>query len=192
MNRHPAHQPGGRSGGALLALLLLLPALPGWSASPQELTGLSLEALMEMELPASGPSARFQVSATAVDSCDVTVTDLSFGSYDPLNPSPTDADSVVNVTCTVDTGYVIGLDAGTGLGATVDTRKLSNGNQVIDYSLYRDSGRTLVWGNTSDADTATGVGTGMPKETRVYGRIPPRQTVKRGVYIDIVTVSVMF
>lgn len=172
-------------------LWLLCPA-PGWSASPQDLTGLSLEALMEIELPASGPSAQFQVSATAVDSCDVTATDLSFGTYDPLNPSPTDADSVVTVTCTVDTGYVIGLDAGVGNGASTDTRKLSNGNQAIDYSLYRDSGRKLVWGNTGDADTAAGMGTGMPVETPVYGRIPPGQTVKRGVYIDTVTVSVMF
>lgn len=190
MNQHPAHQPGGRIGGALLTLLLLWPMAQGWSASPQDLTSLSLEALMEMDLPASGPSARFQVSATAVDSCDVTASDLSFGTYDPLNPSPTDADSLVTITCTVDTGYVIGLDAGTGIGATVDTRKLSNGNEVIDYSLYRDSGRKLVWGNTSD--TATGIGTGTPTETPVYGRIPPRQTVKRGVYNDTVTVSVMF
>ncbi|WP_275097805.1 spore coat U domain-containing protein [Sedimenticola hydrogenitrophicus] len=177
---------------SVLLLLQLLSAAEGRAATPQDLPALSLEALMEMDLPAGGPSARFQVSATAVDSCDVTATDLAFGTYDPLNPTPTDADSVVTVTCTVDTGYVIGLDAGVGNGASTDTRKLSQGDQVIDYSLYRDSGRMLVWGNTGEADTAAGIGTGAPVETPVYGRIPPRQTVKRGVYIDTVTVSVMF
>lgn len=176
----------------MLLALLLWPVAPGWSASPQDLTGLSLEALMEMDLPASGPSARFQVSATAVDSCDVAASDLSFGTYDPLNPSPTDGDSMVTVTCTVDTGYVIGLDAGIGLGATLNTRKLSSGNEVIDYSLYRDSGRTQVWGNSGEADTTSGIGTGTPTETPVYGRIFPGQTAKRGVYSDTVTVSVMF
>jgi spore coat protein U-like protein len=173
-------------------LLQLLSAAEGWTASPQELTALSLEALMEMDLPAGGPSARFQVSATAVDSCDVTASDLAFGTYDPLNPTPTDADSRVTVTCTVDTGYAIGLDAGIGSGATVATRKLSNDSDVIDYSLYRDSGRSLVWGYNSESDTATGVGTGMPAETPIYGRIPPKQPVKRGVYTDTVTVWIIF
>lgn len=177
---------------ALLALLIGLVTVAGGATAPQDLTSLSLEQLMEIELPANAPSARFQVSATAVDSCEVNATDLSFGTYDPLNPSPTDASSVVTVTCTVDSGYAIGLDAGIGSGATITTRRLMNGSSQLNYSLYRDGSHNLIWGNTGEDDIVTGVGTGAPNEFSVYGRIPPRQTVRRGVYNDTVTVWVSF
>lgn len=153
---------------------------------------MSLEELMNIELPASAPTARFQVSATAVDSCDVSATDLSFGTYDPLDPTPTDAISVVTVTCTVDSGYAIGLDAGIGSGATTTTRRLTNGSSLLDYSLYRDGARNQVWGNAGEDEVVTGIGTGAPTEYPVYGRIQPRQAVKRGVYSDTVTVWISF
>lgn len=175
-----------------LALLLMLAVGPVVAVSPQDLTGLSLEELMAVELPASAPSSRFQVSATAVDSCIVAATDLSFGRYNPLNLSPTDASSMVTVTCTVNSGFVIGLDAGIGNGATTNARRMSNGDSLIDYSLYRDSAHNLVWGNDEGTNTASGIGTGAPAEYPVYGRIPPRQTVQRGVYTDTVTVWVSF
>jgi len=176
----------------LLALVLATLPAAGADMTPQDLTSMSLEQLMNIELPANAPSARFQVSATAVDSCEVTASDLSFGTYDPLNPSPTDANSVVTITCTVDSGYAIGLDAGIGSGATVTTRRLSNGGSTLKYSLYRDNARNLVWGNSGEAEIVTGVGTGAPAEYQVYGRIPPRQSVRRGTYNDTVTVWVSF
>lgn len=180
-----------RYGSALALLIGLLsgstPAIPA-----QDLTELSLEELMDMELPASAPSARFQVSATAVNSCNLSATDLTFGNYDPLKASPTDASSLVTITCTAGSGYIIGLDAGIGQGATVETRRLANGEHQLNYSLYRDATRNLVWGNSPGTDTSAGVGTGMPIDYPVYGRIPQGQTVPRGVYTDTVTVSVSF
>ena len=176
----------------LLALLigLLSGATPALSA--QDLTELSLEELMDMELPASAPSARFQVSATAVDSCNLSATDLTFGNYDPLKASPADASSIVTITCTAGSGYIIGLDAGSGQGATIETRRLSNGDNQLNYSLYRDTSRNLVWGNSPGTDTTAGIGSGAPIDYPVYGQIPPGQTVPRGIYTDTVTVWVSF
>jgi len=175
------------------ALVLAAWAVAGvCRAAAPDLTTLSLEELMDVELPPLAATARFQVSATAVDSCVVTATDLTFGNYDALQPTPTDAESAVTVTCTLDSGYIVGLDAGVGIGATITTRKLSGADGTLDYSLYRDPGRALAWGHTAGADTLSGVGTGVPASHPVYGRIPPGQAVRRGMYVDIVTVSVNY
>jgi spore coat protein U-like protein len=171
-------------------------ALAAWAvagtcrAATPDLTELSLEELMDVELPPLATTARFKVSATAVDSCVVSATDLSFGTYDPLRPTATEASSEVTVTCTVDSGYTVGLDAGLGAGATVTLRRLTGADATLDYSLYRDAGRALVWGNTAGSDTVAGTGTGTPAIHTVYGRIPPGQAVRRGMYVDIITVSV--
>lgn len=175
-----------------LALLIGLLTAAAHAVASQDLTELSLEQLMDMELPSSAPSTRFQVSATAVNSCNLSATDLTFGNYDPLKVSPTDASSVVTVTCTPGSGYIIGLDAGTGEGATVDTRRMTNGDSLLDYSLYRDAARNLVWGNNPGSDTAAGIGTGTPIDYTAYGRIPQGQAVQRGIYTDTVTVWVTF
>lgn len=175
-----------------LVLLIGLLTASLHAAASQDLTELSLEQLMDMELPASAPSTRFQVSATAVNSCNLSATDLTFGNYDPLKVTSTDASSVVTVTCTPGSGYIIGLDTGTGQGATVEMRRMSNGNSLLDYSLYRDTARNLVWGNSPGSDTVAGIGTGTPIDYPAYGRIPQGQAVQRGVYTDTVTVWVTF
>jgi spore coat protein U-like protein len=59
----------------------------------------------------------------------------------------------LNVQCTNTTPYHIGLDAGTGTAATVAVRKMTNGSNTINYSLYTDSTRTTVWGNTVGTDS---------------------------------------
>ncbi|HZX31657.1 MAG TPA: spore coat U domain-containing protein [Rhodocyclaceae bacterium] len=182
--------------GIVFAAALLLAAGGSFreaqATTPADLTGMSLDELMNVEVPATGRSARFQVSATAVDSCNVTATDLFFGNYDSLAASPTDQSASVVIVCTADSGYTIGLDAGTGSGATTAARKLTGGAGTINYSLYRDGARTQVWGNSPGSDTVAGVGTGLPSEYTIYGRIPPRQPARRGTYSDVITVSVSY
>lgn len=180
--------------GALVAAMLMATwaAPAAIAASVQDLTNLNLDQLMGIELPASSQSARFQVSATAVDSCSATATDLVFGKYDPLQTTPTDQTAVVTVTCTMDVAYLIGLDAGIGAGATTTTRRMTSSGTTLNYSLYRDGAHSNVWGNTAGADTASGIGTGVPTDYVVYGRISAKQPVKSGTYQDTITVSVYY
>lgn len=172
------------------AVLALWAAAAACRAEAPDLTSMSLEELMQVQLPPVSAKARFQVSATAVDSCLVNASDLVFGNYDPLQQTPVDANSTLTVTCTVDSGYSVGLDAGAGSGATVTARKLSGAGGVLDYGLYRDAARALVWGNTAGSDTVSGIGTGAAASLQVYGRIPAGQAVKRGTYTDVITVTV--
>jgi len=178
--------------GAIVPIVLVAASARTFAASAPDLTELSLEELMSVELPPLSSSAQFQVSATAVESCKVFAADLAFGNYDPLLAVPTDGASTVTVTCTVDTGYLIGLDRGLGSGATIATRKMTSDGNVLGYSLYRDAARTRVWGETAGMDAVAGTGTGAPAEYQVYGRIPARQSVRRGTYIDTITVSVTY
>lgn len=159
-------------------------------AGVTDLTDLSLQDLMNVE--AAGSSSQFIVSAVAVESCMVSATNHLFGNYDPLRTTPTDNNSIVTVVCTVDSTYDIGLSTGSGSGATVTTRRMSASGRTLDYSLYRDPSRSQVWGNTAGADTVQGVGTGLPFDHAVFGRIPAKQVVPRGAYSDVITITVSY
>jgi spore coat protein U-like protein len=90
------------------------------------------------------------------------------------------------------TPYNIGLDAGTGTGATVAARKMTNGANTITYSLYSDSGRTTVWGNTVGTNTVSATGNGASQTYTVYGRVPSQTTPAAATYTDTITVTVTY
>jgi spore coat protein U-like protein len=90
------------------------------------------------------------------------------------------------------TPYNIGLDAGTGSGATVAVRKMSNGGNTVNYSLYSDSGRSTVWGNTVGTDTVAATGNGTSQSYTVYGRVPAQTTPAAATYTDTITVTVTY
>src|SRR5437764_3366427 len=84
---------------------------------------------------------------------------LDFGTQGVLTAN-VDQPSTVQVQCTNTTPYNIGLDAGTGTGATVATRKMTNGAATINYTLYSNAGRTTVRGNTVGTETVAATGNG--------------------------------
>jgi spore coat protein U-like protein len=132
------------------------------------------------------------VSATVLSTCVVAATPLSFGSYDPTSTTPTAGTTTVVVTCTTATPYDIGLDAGTGAGATVASREMAFTGVFLDYGLYQDAGHATVWGNTIGTDTLHDTATGLPLTYTVYGLIPAQQSVGAGLYTDDVTVTVTY
>ena len=116
---------------------------------------------------------------------------LNFGTQGVLAAN-VDQSSTIQVTCTNTTPYNIGLNAGTGSGATVATRKMTSGGATISYSLYTDTGRSTVWGNTVSTDTVAGTGNGAAQSFTVYGRIPAQTTPAPGNYSDTITVTVTY
>lgn len=162
------------------------------SDAATDLTELSLEALMNVELPPLSSTAVFVVSATAVDSCIVGASALTFGTYDPLTPVATTATSDITVTCTPDVLYDVGLNAGTGVGATTTARRMTRNEQTLVYALYRDSSRSLTWGDRVGIDSVPGIGTGSPVNHKIYGKVPARQPVHNGLYADVVVATVYY
>ena len=68
------------------------------------------------------------------------------------------------------------LNAGSGSGGTVSLRRMTGpSGATIAYTIYRDGGRTQIWGNgTSGTFTVTGTGTGAADARTGYGRVPPQ------------------
>jgi spore coat protein U-like protein len=130
----------------------------------------------------------FDVTATVLATCDVTAQDLAFGNYNPIAAANLDASTTLSVTCTNGTPYTIGLSLGDGTGASVATRYMKNGANQLSYTLYRDSLRTLLWGQSSN--TLAGTGTGSAASVTVYGRVPMQQAAPAGGYSDIIVVTV--
>ena len=146
-------------------------------------------------------------SHAANGTCTVAATTLPFGSYSPLSASPVDSTATISVTCvgvtilfvvTLDVDYTISLSKG-GAGS-YSPRYMSLLTNHLDYNLYTDNARSIVWGDaTGGTSTKSGSihGTGLlftsvTDNHTVYGRIPGSQNISAGAYTDIITVTVSY
>jgi len=135
------------------------------------------------------------VTANVIAECTVSTTSVNFGAYDPVvanAASPLDRTGTVNVFCTTGTLATVSLDLGTH--ATGSTRRmLSGAANFMNYEIYRDAGRTIVWNTTNTVS-----GTSASKATAInggfiaYGRIPSGQDVTMGAYADTLLVTVNY
>ena len=137
---------------------------------------------------AATATSTFTVQMTVTSSCVInSASTLNFGNSGVLVAN-VDNTSTLQVQCTNTTPYNIGLDAGTGSGATVAVRKMTNGGNTINYSLYTTAARTITVGT----DTVAGTGNGAAQSYTVYGRVPAQATPAAATYTDTITVTVTY
>ncbi|PIQ13010.1 MAG: SCPU domain-containing protein [Hydrogenophilales bacterium CG_4_9_14_3_um_filter_59_35] len=145
--------------------------------------------------------ALLPVTAHAIADCTVSATGVAFGSYSFTNPAPTDAASNVVVSCSLLglfsllVTYDILLSPG-GSGSYAP-RKMTSGANQLQYNLYTNAGRSIVWGDgtagTSIVSDGYPLGTGTTvRNYPVYGRLPAGQNTPAGAYTDIITVTVNY
>ena len=134
----------------------------------------------------------FKVKGRVQAVCEVTASDLDFGTYTAQSGTPLQGTTLLRTTCTPNTTYNIGLSAGTSPGATVNQRRMVLGTQVLNYQLYSDSSRTKIWGVTVPTNTVWGVGTGVTQDYTVFGAVPAGQVVPAGDYADTITVYIYY
>jgi len=135
----------------------------------------------------------FQTRVTIAATCTIGgATTLDFGSPGLLTAN-VDQTSTIQVTCTNTTPFNIGLDKGAN-GLSVTSRLMKGGpsNETIQYSLFSDSSRLTIWGNTVGVDTVSAIGNGSSQSFTVYGRILLQITPAPGTYTDTVTVTVTY
>ena len=155
------------------------------------LLGAGIAVLAQPAMSAT-TSTTMAVTATVTSSCIVVATPVVFGSYDPTSATDTAATGTITVTCTTGTAYKVGLNAGTASGATVTTRKMLNGANLLSYGLYQDLSHSTNWGNTPGTDTVNKTATVTPDVITVYGLAPKQQNVVAGAYADTVNVTVNY
>ncbi len=133
----------------------------------------------------------FSSSASVASRCQLaTASDMNFGSPASNFAGNIDQVSGISMTCTNGTAWQIGLDNGQSALAT--TRRMIGGSSYVVYELYRDTGRTLRWGNTLNTDTLSGSGSGTTQALSVYGRVAAQAGVAAGSYSDKITVTITY
>lgn len=137
---------------------------------------------------AATASTTFNVTATVVDSCAVSASDLAFGTYDPASATDKTGASTVSVRCSLGTPYTVSLNNGTY--ASGSTRRMAAGASRLTYQVYKDVAATQVFGSVADALGVSGIGTGVVIPSIIYGVIPKTQNVGSGSYTDQITVTV--
>jgi spore coat protein U-like protein len=137
-------------------------------------------------------TATFQVQIIITNACSIgSASTLNFGSQGTL--AAVAATSTVSVNCTLALPYNVGLDAGTGAGATIAARLMTGpASATVSYSLYQDITHLLIWGNTIGTNTMPGAGTGLSIPYTVYGSVPSQATPAAGTYTDTITITVTY
>lgn len=95
-------------------------------------------------------------SLCLAQSCSFTATDMNFGAVDTLSGTPVNSTSTISVSCTgalLDLGKRLlicpDIGAGSGGASSAAARQMVNGTSTVNYQLYSDSGRSVVWGASS-------------------------------------------
>jgi len=141
-------------------------------------------------------SGDFTSTAYVIAICTVETSPLAFGAYEPVvthATAPLLAVGAVTITCLPGTVAPIGLDL--GANAIGNVRRMYNaaGPAYLTYEIFKDTGRTQVWGNADTSRlTPAAAPNGNPRSFVVYGIVPAGQDVVAGSYADTVLATVYF
>jgi len=172
---------------AVAAAMLLISARP--MAGPVE------------QYPAGLMSAAPTASGNRV--CRIETRPLSFGVYNALAATDTDAVGQVIYTCgnlssssLAQGAKAIRIELETGLSNQYVVRMMSAGHpDHLEYNIYLDATHRIVWGNGTNGTDAY-IDSSPPNRTPVivpvFGRIFGMQDVPAGEYVDSLIARVVF
>jgi spore coat protein U-like protein len=148
---------------------------------------------------AGSASADLTVSASVSPNCTIATAPVSFGAYDAISANaaqPLDGSGSVTVQCTsgASASIMLGQGSNADAGSSDDSplrRMKSAAGEHLAYSLFADSSRSVIWGN-SGASAVSHTGSGLATQLSVFGRIPAGQNVPGGSYSDTVLATVNF
>jgi spore coat protein U-like protein len=138
--------------------------------------------------------------------CTVSSVGVNFATYNPLAGTPDDSTGQVSITCTMvgngkPESVAYSIELGMGNASSYSPRRLVSGSNALLYNLFRDAGRSQVWGNglgstytvTDSVLVGPGVGNGTRSNTyTIYGRVPAGQDPDPGSYSDTIVITLSF
>lgn len=137
---------------------------------------------------AGSANSTLTVQASVAANCTIANATLNFGAYDPVVTNAVanlDGSTTMTVACTK--GFVPTIAIAT------TGRSMTGGGDTLTYELYKDSGRTTVWGNTGAAlfTPPSAPGKGGSAYT-IYGRVAGGQDVGVASYSGTIQATVNF
>ncbi|VWC90110.1 Csu type fimbrial protein [Burkholderia lata] len=143
-------------------------------------------------LTASNGTFPFSATANVVNNCNISATNVSFGTASVLSGALA-ATGSITAQCTNGDAWKIALNGGSSGSVTARQMQRSGGGGTIGYGLYTDAARSIAWGDgTGGSSTVTGVGTGTSQVVTVYGAVPAQTTPAPGNYSDTITATISF
>lgn len=122
--------------------------------------------------------------------CMLSSTALSFGVIDPLVEMQHDSTAQIHVTCDPQATFTISLSTGAG---SYNQRALVSGANLLNYNLYIDPQRTMIWGDGSGTTrTVSGSADSAGTSHTIYGSIPWQPRAVPGVYSDTIVITVSY
>ncbi|WOE33221.1 MULTISPECIES: spore coat U domain-containing protein [unclassified Acinetobacter] len=134
------------------------------------------------QVNAAATSTQFQVKIEVLSTCSVNATDIDFGSVNS-GVAATDKNGTLNVTCTNQTPYTVGLSSSGAMKHSTDQ------TATIAYQLFQSNG-TTEWNNESNK--YSGVGSGNAQQIPVLAKVSGSTNVRAGNYADTVTATVTY
>ncbi|VWC94405.1 lipoprotein [Burkholderia lata] len=143
-------------------------------------------------LTASNGTFPFSATANVVNNCNISATNVSFGTASVLSGALA-ATGSITAQCTNGDAWKIALNGGSSGSVTARQMQRGGGGGTIGYGLYTDAARSIAWGDgTGGSSTVAGVGTGTSQVVTVYGAVPAQTTPAPGNYSDTITATISF
>jgi spore coat protein U-like protein len=131
----------------------------------------------------------------AQGACSLTATSVVFGAYDIFSTAPLDTLGQVIFRCS-NNDHNVSISLDKGGASTFIPRRLVNGSNLLDYNLYLDAARTVIWGDGTGGTQNFLIANPQPNNrdisVPVYGRIPAGQGPSVGDYSNTITMTINF
>lgn len=125
--------------------------------------------------------------------CAISATGVNFGTYNVFSAAPVQSTGGLTFRCGAAVAAVR-VSLSTGQSGTFSPRTLTGTGDGLAYNLYRNAGRTEIWGDgsggTFDMPMTPEKNTWIP--LTIYAQIPPLQDVRAGAYTDTITAIIQF
>ena len=130
--------------------------------------------------------------------CRVTVTPLTFGSYDIFLPTAKAATAQVTIICNdkEPAPATVKLTLSAGNSGNLSQRAMtgSGGGAPLLYNIYTSAGLSSVIGDGNGGSTSPTalINRTAPWVVTLFGSIPPRQPVLVGTYADSLIATILY
>jgi spore coat protein U-like protein len=141
-------------------------------------------------------SDNMAVTTQVIAACSINAGAMTFGNYDPTSEVDLTVSATIASTCTSGAGATISMDAGsfagTGSTAAIPVRRMIGlDGSYLNYSVYSDSGYSVVWGGTDATDVPV-TGTGSAVNSTAYGKVTAGQAAAVTSFADSVVVTLTY